>query len=156
MLSFTRYLLTAGAATCIDVAVVQGLLSLDLRHQPVFLAAAIALGAFAGMSVNFALSRRFVFSVDDRPARQQFTSFVLVSLTTLALRLVVAYALVALFTLPALATWIGMLPVGAPAERLAHLGAVSIVTIYSFLAHKHVSFAGGLFNWLGSRKTVVP
>ncbi|KRA45624.1 GtrA family protein [Devosia sp. Root635] len=156
MLSFARYLLTAGAATCLDIALVQFLLSLDLLHQPVFFAATIALGAFAGMCVNFGLSRRFVFTVDERPAHQQFTSFVLVSLTTLALRLAVAYALVALFALPALANWLGMLPVGAAAERLAHLGAIGIVTIYSFLAHKHVSFAGGLFNWLASRRTVVP
>lgn len=154
MVSFARYLLTAGTATLVDVALVQGLLSLDLLRQPFFFAVAIALGAFAGMSVNFALSRRFVFAPDTRPARQQFATFVLVSLTTLALRLVVAYALVALFALPVM-SWIGLLPVDAAAERLAHLGAVGLVTIYSFLAHKHISFAGGFLSRLGSRKTVV-
>ncbi len=137
------------------MAIVQSLLSLGLVQQPAFFALAIAIGALAGMSVNFALSRRFVFTPDERPARQQFASFVLISLTTLALRLAVAYALVALFTLP-LMGWINTLPVDAAPERLAHLGAVGLVTIYSFLAHKHISFAGGVLNWLGSRNTVVP
>ena len=155
MVSFARYLLTAGTATCVDVVIVQSLLSLGVLHHSAFFALAIAMGAFAGMSVNFVLSRRFVFTPDERPAGRQFASFVLISLTTLALRLAVAYGLVALFALPFMA-WINVLPVDAAPERLAHLGAVGLVTIYSFLAHKHVSFAGGIFNWLGSRTTVVP
>lgn len=132
----------------------QGLLSVDLLHHSSFFALVITAGALAGMSVNFALSRRFVFMPDKRPARDQFYSFIVISLTTLGLRLAIAYALVALFAWPVL-SWIGQLPFPAPAERLAHLGAVGSVTIYSFLAHKHISFGGGLFNWLGSRKTLV-
>ena len=155
MFSFARYLLTAGTATIVDVAIVQSLLSLALSQHPALFPLAIAIGALVGMSVNFLLSRRFVFTPDDRPARQQFASFALISLTTLALRLAVAYALIAFFALPFMA-WIGALPVDAPAERLAHLGAVGIVTIYSFLAHKHISFAGGILNRLVSRTTVVP
>jgi putative flippase GtrA len=155
LVSFARYLLTAGTATVFDVVLVQSLLSLDLLHQPIYFALAIATGAFAGMSVNFALSRRFVFAPDLRPARQQFGSFLLISLTTLLLRLVVAYALVAFFALPAMA-WVGLLPIGAPAERLAHLGAVGIVTIYSFFAHKHVSFAGGILALFASKSAVRP
>ena len=155
MVSFARYLLTAGTATFVDVAIVQTLLSFALLQHPAFFTLAIAMGAFAGMSVNFALSRRFVFKPDKRPAHRQFASFILVSVTTLALRLCVAYALMALFALPFMA-WVGALPVDAPAERLAHLGAVGLVTVYSFLAHKHVSFAGGFLSRLGSRSTVVP
>jgi putative flippase GtrA len=155
LVSFARYLLTAGAATCVDVSVVQGLLFLDLLHQPLFLALAITLGSIAGMTVNFLLSRRFVFKPDTRPALQQFTTFAIVALGGLALRLAVAYALVGLFALPAMA-WIGALPLPSAAERLAHLTAVALVTTYSFFAHKHISFSGGLLNRLGSRQTVVP
>ena len=154
LVSFSRYVLTAGAATCIDVALVQGLLSLDFLHHGQFLALAIIAGAVAGMSVNFALSRRYVFSTDTRPAHAQFFSFFVISLTTLGLRLAVAYALIALFALPMLA-WVALLPIPAAAERLAHLGAVGVVTIYSFLAHKHISFGGGFLNRLGGRTTVV-
>ena len=155
MISFARYLLTAGAATVADVATVQAVLSFELMRQPAFFALAIVLGGLAGLLVNFTLSRRFVFSGDNRSARQQLLTFALVSLTTIGLRLVVAHALVALFALPAFAM-ITLLPVAAPAERLAHLGAVALVTIYSFLAHKHVTFAGGFLTRLSSRATVVP
>jgi putative flippase GtrA len=133
---------------------VQSLLSIDLLHHGYFLALAIAIGALAGMGVNFVLSRRFVFAPDQRPARDQFFSFLVISLTTLGLRLVVAYALMALLALPLL-SFVGALPVPGAAERLAHLGAVGLVTIYSFLAHKHISFGGGFLNRLGGRNTVV-
>ena len=154
MISFARYLLTAGAATCVDVAIVQTMLSFDMAWQPLYFALAIVLGGLAGLLVNFTLSRRFVFTSDNRSARQQLATFALVSLTTIGLRLIVAHALVALFALPAFAA-IALLPVPAPAERLAHLGAVGLVTIYSFLAHKHVTFAGGLLSRLTGRATLV-
>lgn len=154
MISFARYLLTAGAATCVDVAIVQAMLSFDMARQPLFFALAIVLGGLAGLLVNFTLSRRFVFASDNRSARQQLATFALVSLTTIGLRLIVAHALVALFALPAFAA-IALLPVPAAAERLAHLGAVGLVTIYSFLAHKHVTFAGGLLSRLIGRATLV-
>ena len=154
MISFARYLLTAGAATCVDVGIVQTMLSFETMRQPYFFALAIVLGGLAGMLVNFTLSRRFVFASDHRSARQQLATFALVSLTTIGLRLVVAHALVALFALPAF-SMIALLPVAAPAERLAHLGAVGLVTIYSFLAHKHVTFAGGLLSRLTGRATLV-
>lgn len=154
MISFARYLLTAGAATCVDVAIVQTMLSFDMARQPLYFALAIVLGGLAGLLVNFTLSRRFVFAGDSRSARQQLATFALVSLTTIGLRLIVAHALVALFALPAFAA-IALLPVPAPAERLAHLGAVGLVTIYSFLAHKHVTFAGGLLSRLTGRATLV-
>ncbi|MGB3335941.1 MAG: GtrA family protein [Devosia sp.] len=155
MASFARYLLTAGAATCVDVALVQALLFLDFLHHPLFFALAITLGGLAGVSVNFALSRRFVFTPDTRPVLQQFLTFAIVAFSGLGLRLVLAYALIALFALPALAA-IAALPVPAAAERLAHLISVALVTIYSYLAHKHISFTGGLLNRLGSRSAVVP
>lgn len=155
MVSFARYLLTAGAATCIDVAVVQGLLFIDLLHHPLFLALVITLGGLAGVTVNFALSRRFVFATDARPARQQFVTFALVAFSGLGLRLLLAYGLIACFALPAFA-WIVALPVPAAGERLAHLISVVLVAVYSFFAHKHVSFMGGILNRLNSRATVVP
>lgn len=154
MVSFARYLLTAGAATCVDVAIVQGLLFLDLLHQPLFLAMAITLGSIAGVTVNFLLSRRFVFVIDTRPASQQFLTFAIVALGGLGLRLLLAYAFMALFALPVF-VWISALPLPAAAERIAHLASVALVTIYSFLAHKHISFTGGFLNRLGSRATVV-
>ncbi len=152
MIFFARYLLTAGTATCVDVALVQVLLTLDRSSQPVVFPLIIVAGACAGMSVNFLLSRRYVFAHDGRKRRQQFASFVAVSLSTLLLRLLVAALLVALLSpIPMIA----LLSLQAPAERLAHLGAVGLVTLYSFFAHKHLSFAGGILNRLTGRSTVV-
>ncbi|UJW86564.1 GtrA family protein [Devosia sp. SL43] len=155
MLSFARYLLTAGIATCVDVAIVQGLLFLDLLHNPLFLALAMTAGGLAGVTVNFLLSRRFVFAPDTRPVHQQFLTFAVVAFSGLGLRLLLAYAFVAVFALPAFG-WLSALPVPAVSERVAHLIAVVLVTAYSFLAHKHISFAGGVSNRLPGQSTVVP
>lgn len=155
MASFARYLLTAGAATCVDVAVVQGLLFLDLLQLPLFLALAITLGSVAGVTVNFLLSRRFVFAAHAHPALGQFAAFAMVALGGLGLRLALAYGILALLALPAWA-WIAALPLPGATERLAHLVAVALVTVYSFLAHKHISFSGVLKHRLSSRDTVVP
>ncbi len=153
--AFPRYLVSAGAATCVDIALVQFLLTAGFAGAPTLYAAAIALGALCGMGVNFVISRRFVFAPDDRAAHEQFTSFLVISLTTLLLRLLVAFALVTLFTL-SIFDWLNQLPVAAPQERIAHLGAVGLVVLYSFLAHKHVSFAGGVLAFLANKAAVRP
>ena len=153
MILFARYLLTAGTATCVDVALVQGLLTLIPRDAPLFFSFAVTAGALAGVSVNFLLSRRYVFARDGRTAQQQFASFAAICATILLLRLVIAALLLTLLTLPFL-SWL-LLPIHAAAERFAHLGSVGLVTIYSFFAHKHVSFAGGIVNRLAGRSTVV-
>jgi putative flippase GtrA len=154
LVSFSRYLLTAGTATIVDVTLVQLCLQFGVDYGQAMLALAIAVGAASGTMVNFLLSRRFVFRPDGRRAHEQFATFLTISLTTALLRMVLAYGLVAILTLPAFALLL-TLPVSAPAERIAHLGAVGLVTIYSFLAHRHFSFAGGLRNRLFTRTTTV-
>lgn len=155
VVAFGRYLVSAGAATVVDVALVQLLLAISLASNPLAYAGIIVLGALAGMAVNFLLSRRFVFAADSRAAHRQLLSFVLVSLSTLLLRLVLAFALIQLFALP-LFGWLTSLPIDAAPERFAHLGAVAVVTLYSFFAHKHVSFAGGVRALLSSKAVVRP
>ena len=134
---------------------VQLVLSTGLDDAALLYAGAIVLGALSGMAVNFFVSRNFVFAAAGRTSLNQVTSFVLVSLSTLLLRLILAFALVALLSLPLFGI-ISRLPVTAPVERLAHLGAVGLVIIYSFLAHKHVSFAGGIGAFFASRTAVRP
>lgn len=150
MLAFGRYLLSAGVATLADFALVQALLSFALFQGGALYGVAIACGALLGMSVNFLLSRRFAFTPDDRGAIRQARSFVIISLSILALRIVVAYLLLAILALPLFA-FVAVLPVSAPQERLAHIGAAGFVAIYSFFAHKHVSFGGGVRSWIMKR-----
>ncbi|MGV8833005.1 MAG: GtrA family protein [Devosia sp.] len=154
-MGFARYLMSAGAATIVDIAFVQLLLASGFASTPVLYAGAIALGALCGMAVNFTASRRFVFARDSRAAHHQLASFFLVSLSTLLLRLVVAFTLVGVLALPVFG-WIGQLPLAAPYERAAHLGAVGLVMIYSYFAHKHISFAGGILAFLANKGAVRP
>jgi putative flippase GtrA len=92
------------------------------------------------MAVNFTLSRRLVFGQQGRIGRGQVLRFFLISLSTLVLRVVVAFAAMAILSLPPFAG-LASLPIDAPATRLAHVVAMGLVTIYSFFAHKHISFA---------------
>ena len=147
MFAFGRYILSAGFASLADFALVQSLLWLDIFHTPASFGAAVVLGALCGMNVNFWVSRGFVFAPDQRRTRDQMRSFFIVSLSTLVLRLMVAYALVAVLTLPLFA-FLNALPIDAVQMRIAHVGAMGLVTIYSFFAHKHVSFSGGVMHWV--------
>lgn len=153
MLSFGRYVLSAGLASLADFLVVQSLLLIAFFHAPALFGATVVLGALVGMNVNFWVSRNFVFASDERRTRDQMRSFFIVSLTTLVLRLIVAYSLVWLFSLPVFA-FLALLPIDAAPMRLAAIGAMGIVTFYSFFAHKHISFAGGITRRLRQLKVV--
>lgn len=138
----------------VDVATVQLCLQVVAANASLALGLAIAIGAACGLTVNFLLSRRYVFRTDGRRIHQQFVTFLGVSISTAVLRIIVAYTLVALLSLPVFA-FLLTLPVSLPVERLAHLGAVGMVTVYSFLAHRHISFAGGFRKRLRARTTMV-
>jgi putative flippase GtrA len=153
MVSFGRYILSAGLASLADFALVQSLLLIDIFHNPASFGAVVVLGALLGMNVNFWVSRRFVFQPDQRQPRDQMRSFFVISLTTLLLRLFVAYALVMLFAMPVFA-FLALLPIEAAPLRVAAVGAMGLVTVYSFFAHKHISFSGGISRWLSRLKAV--
>lgn len=142
MPQFARYVLCAGAASGADLIVAQALLFIALFQTGLLFGVPIIAGALAGMSVNFILSRQFVFGRDGRRTREQMLSFFIVSMTTLALKLVVGFALLTMLTtitLPLLSS----LPMPAPESRIAQFGAMGIVAVYSFFAHKTISFGGG-------------
>jgi putative flippase GtrA len=141
MIAFARYIFSAGAASVVDFVLVQALLLIPLLHSGLWFGLTVALGALAGMSVNFALSRRFVFGRNTGPDRAELIRFFLISLSTLILRVVVAYAAMAILLLPVF-SWVMGLPLDAPITRISHIAAMGLVTIYSFFAHKYVSFAG--------------
>jgi putative flippase GtrA len=138
----------------VDIALVQAILFLDFSRHSNLLAAALCIGALAGASVNFALSRRYVFPDRKRSVREQLPRFALVSLSTLGLRLLLAHGFLALFAASAFLA-LQTLPITAAPERLAHLSAVGLVTIYSFFAHKHLSFAGS-FSRMFQHSPMVP
>ena len=139
MIAFGRYVVSAGAASAVDFALVQALLVFPALHSGLLFGLAIVTGALAGMSVNFILSRKFVFARQGVLGRDEMIRFFLISLSTLVLRIVVAYLAMAVLLLPLFA-WVSALPLDAPATRLSHVAAMGLVTIYSYFAHKHISF----------------
>lgn len=142
MPQFARYVLCAGAASAGDLIVAQALLFVAIFQTGPLFGTPIIAGALTGMSLNFILSRLFVFDADGRRAHEQMLSFFGVSMTTLALKLAVGFALLALLQAISL-PGPGLLPVSAPESRLAQFGAMGLVAIYSFYAHKKISFGGG-------------
>jgi putative flippase GtrA len=147
---FVRYLMAAGLASLADLAIAQSLLFVPVLGSGPGFAVPVVAGALTGMSVNFLLSRRFVFEIDARRARDQMRSFLVIAFTTLGLKLLVGYLLLTGFIV-VLDRWFAALPDPAAPARVAQFGAMGIVAIYSFLAHKHISFDGGVRAWLRRR-----
>jgi len=147
VLGFFRYLGSAGAASIVDFTIAQSLLFISGMQTGLAYALPIISGATAGIFTNFLLSKRFVFRSDMRNAFAQLRTFIIISLSTLALRLVVAFCFVATFSSLAIIDF-GVSAEMAPTERVAQVFAMGVVAVYSYFAHKHISFSGGIRRWL--------
>jgi putative flippase GtrA len=104
---------------------------------------ATAMAAFVGLLVNFALNYAFNFKFRDRSALQQFSTFCVVSVFGVVLTSALSDAILALIVLYAGQTF----HVGAVEVRsvlAAHVCAVGLTVLYSFPAHKFVSFNMGI------------
>jgi putative flippase GtrA len=95
---------------------------------------AVALAYLVGMSLSFALNRRFVFTGAPGSAHAQYGRFALVNLAAFLQVWLVSVGL-ARFGFPAIGfAW--------HAETVAHVVGVLSPVATSFLLHKHFSFAG--------------
>ena len=104
------------------------------------------------MGVSFFLNRRFTFEPSGRSMRSEAPDFLLVSIGGLGLTtgLAVGFAT----TLPRL---FGQdLVFGVPIETASHVAAVGLTAIYSFLAHKYISFRRGPIRLPSRRKAAQP
>ena len=140
---FLRYLLCAGLAALVNF--LAGSLFVDrfgftsLWEFPVAVAAAYALG----MLVNFALNRKYTFASDRRGVDQART-FVVVALSGLALTTCVASLTRAALTLLLGGAFVVLpAPLGTP-ETLSRLFAIALASVYSFTAHRHLTFNCGI------------
>lgn len=143
---FLRYLACAGLAALVNFAV--GSVLVDgfgfISAWRFALAVAVAYGA--GMLVNFLLNRRFTFA-SDRAGLDQARTFVIVALSGLALTTAVALimrsGLIAASAggLASLASLPG--PLGTP-ETLSRGIAIAVASVYSFTAHKYLTFNRGI------------
>jgi putative flippase GtrA len=93
--------------------------------------ASVVLGMGVGTVVSFFLNRRYTFAVADQPAAPQAARYALVSIGGVLVTLTVAEAALGLWQLA-----------GAPLlsrtmmEHCAHLAAIGLNTVYTFLAVK--------------------
>lgn len=96
----------------------------------------IAFAFMIGMGVSFVLNRRFTYPPSDRPKRREMLDFVAVSLVGLFFTTSIAQGL----RLSATSVLEAVSSVGLMPEFAAHIAAVGVTAIYSFFAHKFISF----------------
>ncbi len=127
-----------------NLAVGSGLYALSGRPPGATYAVCVTIGYVAGMGVNFSLNRLFTFERDRRGSLSQLRTFFVVALFGLVLNVVLASASKA-----GLELFFGTGPL-VPAVRfsdpatLSQAAAIGVVSIYSFFAHKYLTFAGGI------------
>ena len=133
------FLICSGTAALVNIATGQllyGLLGLSEGWQYSF---SVAVAFFMGMVVSFALNRKYTFKPSGRKIRMEGTDFLLVSLGGLLLTTGIAQLLYFHTGFASLSIF-RVLPVSVTPETLAHVAAVGCTAIYSFTAHKYISF----------------
>ncbi|MBC2837502.1 GtrA family protein [Paragemmobacter straminiformis] len=131
---FHRFLIFSGLAAAVNLVtgyILYAGLGLVEGWQ---YALAVAIGFLAGMGVSFVLNRRYTFEPSGRLTRSEAIDFFAVSVGGLAITTTLAENLRG--HLPAIDPHL-------PPEALAHITAVGLTAIYSFFAHKYVSFRRG-------------
>jgi putative flippase GtrA len=104
---------------------------------------ATAIAAACGLLVNFGLNYSFNFRFRDRSAFQQFSTFCIVSLVGVAITSALSDIILSLLT-----SWTGrgfeLGGVKVRSDLAAHACAVGLTVVYSFPAHKCMSFNVGI------------
>src|SRR5690348_2358465 len=104
---------------------------------------ATALAATSGLLVNFGLNYAFNFKFRGRSALQQFATFCVVSLGGVAITSALSYGILSLLNALAGPVFhVGSFPVKS--VFAAHFTAVGLTVLYSYPAHKCMSFNVGL------------
>lgn len=131
---FLRFLLFGGIATL--VSFFSGFLLYAFGDIPY--AMAVFIGSAAAIVVNFALNYAYNFHYLGRSMASQFITFAAVAIVGTVLTTLLAKGMLhaGLWLLP---TW----PL-LDMEVVCHVLAIGIVTIYSFFAHKYLSFNAGI------------
>lgn len=133
---FHVFILCSGIAAGVNIAV--GYLLYDMAgfSSPVGYALSVVIAFVSGMGVSFALNRRHTFARTERHVGSEMQSFLVVSLGGVCLTTLLS--LVFLKMGYNVFQAIGGSLVSAHTQ--AHVLAVGLTAIYSFLGHKYVSF----------------
>lgn len=104
---------------------------------------ATGIAAASGLLVNFGLNYAFNFKFRDRSAFEQFSTFCVVALVGVAITSALSHTILALLVL-----WVGAAfhlgPFAVRSTFAAHVAAVGLTVLYSFPAHKCMSFNVGI------------
>jgi putative flippase GtrA len=142
-LQICLYIIVSGAAALVNVAVGAVLYStLGLANGP-FYAVSVAIAYLAGMAFNFGLNRSLTFRHSTRNGLLQMRTFIVVAGIGLLLTIALA-AMLRVTAAPKLAALIASIGLQVPVDGVAHATAVALVSVYSFLGHKWLTFTGGI------------
>lgn len=104
---------------------------------------ATAIAASSGLLVNFTLNYAFNFKFRDRSAFDQFSTFCVVALVGVAITSVLSQAILALL-MASIGPAFHLGPIAVRSAFAAHVAAVGLTVLYSFPAHKCMSFNVGI------------
>lgn len=131
---FHRFLLCSGLAAAVNLCVGYLLYAVFGLSGPWEYGLSVAVAFLSGMGVSFYLNRRFTFEPSGRLTRSEAIDFFAVSVGGLAITTMLAQYL---------RLYLPDIDPHLPPEALAHIGAVGLTAVYSFFAHKYVSFRHG-------------
>ncbi|MBD3666199.1 GtrA family protein [Sulfitobacter aestuariivivens] len=136
---FHVFLVCSGIAALVNIAVGYLLYGYGGLDSPALYAFSVATAFLAGMVVSFILNRRFTYAPSGRRAASELPDFLMVSIGGLLLTTGLSFVF---FTYGGAALERLTMSI-LPPETSAHMSAIGLTALYSFLAHKHVSFRRG-------------
>lgn len=134
-----NFILYSGFAALVNILtgqVLYGFLGLSEGWQYSF---SVSTAFIAGMAVSYFLNRRYTFHPSGRKMSREATDFFLVSIGGLVLTTGLARFLYFKTDLAEIGLS-GVFPAFVTPEAFAHIAAVGTTAIYSFTAHKYISF----------------
>jgi putative flippase GtrA len=141
---FVLYLAISSIAALVNLFVGFSLYALLGLSAGVLYSLSVSIGYLAGMAVNWSLNRAITFPGSSRRALSELRTFGVVALVGLLLTVALAAALRGTLA-PVLADFVGRSGLHVPsADAVAQVMAIGTVAIYSFMAHKWLTFAHGI------------
>ncbi|MCI2400427.1 GtrA family protein [Aliiroseovarius subalbicans] len=136
---FLRFLFFSGSAALVNLLTGQllyGALKLNAGAEYAF---SVAVAFLSGMLISYVLNRRYTFPPSGKEARDEVSVFFLVSIGGLLLTTGIAHSV--FFGAPAFLQQVStLMPGKLSPETLAHVIGIGMTAVYSFFAHRDISF----------------
>jgi len=132
---FLKFLLVGGTAFIMNYGTAC-LTRVALSPVRFTLGISIAMGYIVGTLISFVLNKTFTFKAYDEKLSLQAIKFMLVAISSLLLTTMITYFFVIGYDLAGFT----FLPSKSVLDSTAHFLALTLATIYNYLAMKHYSF----------------